>query len=1008
MVNKQSHSLQLIPKSSQINLSSFKALMDNSFEGVCVLDDQSSIIYVNPSLCRLLRFPEGKIRGKRLSEFLVDPLQHDQLKKLMQPSFKGQIQFEEEFATGDGGSIWLSVLVDALSGDSADQTGTLVHFMNVTDLKKREIHAKLLGDFHSKLIELTDIEKIFLLIGKTIHEIIPGRIVGIAVVDEKQEQVNVLKLLGVGSVYEEITTKFNLDLSKIKFQLKESTQYEYDLFTSEKLRTYENDLYSLLLKRIPKKICSIAEKRLQINHISIMGFLSEGKHLGGMIICSKDDISQYSAMIESVVFQGMQVVKRIHSEMSKALSEERLHQTFDAIEDGYWDWNISTGEVIVNDRWFTMLGYLPNEFPSTLENFMKLVHPDDVETTQKNINKALANPSQNYNIDFRLRTKSGDYRCILSRGKVASYTGSKNPVRMVGTHTDITDQKRLERDRLLFFETQRKLMQVSTLPDLYNLIGACLIKLVEGYAVFTKYDKKANTIKTVGFFGFGRNLDDLVKKFQLKSNRFDVNIKDIDPKHLSYWEKSALVLYDGGIYELVTQKIPKKICQAIEQRLSVKEIYVMGSRWNANDYGGFVLLTKNGLGTNKVLIETLINDTAIAIQRIMVDDESRVAHTRYQNIFEQSPIGIVTIGLDFKFITANKEFCSFIGYSLEELQQMTFVEITYADTINRDVANVKKLIAGEFACYNSEKRYIRKDGQLIWAKILVNRISDAQGKFLYLLAMITDISHEKAAEEAILENKNFLEIVLNTIPNLVFVRDTEGCYRLTNKAFAEAMGTTVQDLVGKSDIEIRGRHELAEEVKRQDQEIVASGKDWFNPDITISFPNEVRKEMQFVKRPLPNVKSKKPAVLGVLTDISQRKQIEREIRESEAKYHTLFESMRQGVFYQAADGTVLDVNPAALELAGLSREDFIREVGTGSLTLFDENGQRIPYESLPSISALRTGSPVHQKVIGFRNARTGQDVCAIVSAIPQYHEYELKPYQVFITVHDITLQKQIE
>ena len=511
MVRKQSHELDLNSKSPLINLSSYKTLVENSFEGVCVLDDQYWIIYVNPSLCRLLQIPENKILGKKLSDFLVDPLRIDQMNKLLRPSLKGQIQFEEQFATGNDDSVWLSVLVDTLAGDNVGQTVSLVHFMDVTDLKKREIHAKMLGEFHSKLIELTDIEKIFLLIGKTIHEIIPGRIVGIAVVDEKQEQVSVLKLLGVGSVYEELITKFNLDLPKIKFQLKESTQYEYDLFTSEKLRTYENDLYSLLLKRIPKKICSLAEKRLQINHIAIMGFLSEGRHLGGMIICSKDDISQYSAMIESVVFQGMQVVKRIHSEMSKALSEERLHQTFDAIEDGYWDWNISSGEVIVNDRWFTMLGYQPNEFPSTLDNFMKLIHPDDVETTQTNINQALANPSQNYNIDFRLRTKSGDYKCILSRGKVVGYTGSKNPVRMVGTHTDITDQKRLERDKRLFYETQKKLMQVSTLPELYDLIGNCLIKLAEGYAVFTRYEEKIKSIKITGFYGFGRNLDDLAK-----------------------------------------------------------------------------------------------------------------------------------------------------------------------------------------------------------------------------------------------------------------------------------------------------------------------------------------------------------------------------------------------------------------------------------------------------------------------------------------------------------------
>lgn len=1008
MVKESPHTNHATAKPSSVELSSFKRLVETSYEGVCILNDQSTIVYVNPCLCRLLELSEEKLVGRKITDFLADSQKADRFQVIHQGHLKKKIKFEEHFVTGTGNTVWMLVSIDPSAAGEGNRIDALVHFTDITDLKRRDIHAKILGEFHSRLIELTDTTEIFQLIGQTIHEIIPGRIVGIAVVDEKQEQVSVLKLLGVGSAFKELTTKFNIDLPKIKFQIKDATKYLFDLFTSEKLHIYQNDLYSLLLKRIPKKICSIAEKKLQINQITIMGFLSEGKHLGGVIICSKDDISQYSGIIESVIFQGMQVVKRIRSEMTRAISEERMHQTFDAIEDGYWDLNIATGEVVVNDRWFTMLGYQPNEFPATLASFMKLLHPDDVVKTQDSMDRVFLKKSNHYIIDFRLRMKSGEYKCIHSRGKVVGFSGSNKPIRMVGTHTDITQQKQLEFDKQLFYETQRKLMQVSTLPALYDLIGSCLVKLVDGYAVFTKFDKKANVIKTVGFYGFGRNVDDLVKKFQLRSNRFDVNLENIDPEHMTYWEKSALVQYDGGIYDLVTHKIPRRICQAIENRLSIKQIHVMGCRWSKTDYGGFVIMTRNGLGTNKELIETLINDTAIAIQRIMVDDESRITQNRYQNIFEQSPTGIVTIGFDFKFITANKEFCNFCGYSLEELQRMTFVEITHPDTIERDVENVKKLIAGEFDCYNSEKRYIRKDGQFVWAKILVNRISDAQGKFLYLLAMITDISNEKAAEEAILENRNFLEIVLNTIPNLVFVRDVDGCYRLTNKAFAEAMGTTVQGLVGKSDVEISGRYELAEEVKRQDQEVIASGNDWINPDITVSFPNDIQKEMQFVKRPLPNVKSKKPAILGVLTDISERKQIEREIRESEEKYHTLFESMRQGVFYQDASYAILDVNQAAMEMVGLSREDFIREVGTGSLEVVDENSQLIQYESLPSVTALRTGSPIHEVVVGFRNAKTGKDVWTVVSAIPQYRDFEPKPYQVFVTLHDITLQKQIE
>jgi PAS domain S-box-containing protein len=704
------------------------------------------------------------------------------------------------------------------------------------------------------------------------------------------------------------------------------------------------------------------------------------------------------------------VIKRLRSEKVKALSEARLRSTFDAIEDGYWDWDIGTGQIETNDKWFTMLGFNPNEFPATYENFIKLVHPQDINNIIQQIEAAQSDHDRQYNIEYRLRMKSGDYKYIQSRGKFIRIVGDEKPIRMVGTHTDISDRKRFEEDRLLFFDTQRKLLQVTTLEELNDLVGNCLHKLThDGYISISRIDQQTRTTKVVGFYGLNKTLEEVLKKYHLSTSNLKTRLDEIDPEDLKLWQSSKLVKYEKGIYGILNKKVPKRICQMMEKNLGLREIYFMGCKLNSIDFGGFTLFTKNGLGQNRELIETLINDTAIAIQRILIENESRETQARYQSIYKESPVGIVTVGADLKFISANAEFCRFIGYSENELTNIRFTDITHPENLNRDSENIKKLLADEISVYNTIKKYIRKDGDVVSAKVVVNKICDPQRNLIYFLAMVTDITRELAVEEAIKENQKFLEIVLNTIPNFVFVRDIEGRYQLSNKAFADAMGSTAQEIIGVSDQVLREDANLDNTVRLQDIEILQTSKDWIEPDVELSFPKIGKLPVHFIKRALPVIENKTPAVLGVITDISERKKIEQEIRNREEKYRTLFTTMRQGAFYQDIDKNILEINPAALEIFGLTEEEFnsglLAEI---SARMFDENGVKIDISDLPSNTAAKTRKPVVGQTISFINHKTNRETWIVVDAIPQFRDNEQNPYQVFVTLNDITLLKQIE
>jgi PAS domain S-box-containing protein len=140
-----------------------------------------------------------------------------------------------------------------------------------------------------------------------------------------------------------------------------------------------------------------------------------------------------------------------------------------------------------------------------------------------------------------------------------------------------------------------------------------------------------------------------------------------------------------------------------------------------------------------------------------------------------------------------------------------------------------------------------------------------------------------------------------------------------------------------------------------------------------------------------------------------RERAERALRESERKYRTLFENMAQGVFYQQADGVLVDVNPAALAMMGLTRDQFLGKTSRDpQWRVIREDGTALPVEQHASMVALRTGEPVRDFLIGVYNPVREDWVWMSVNAIPQFRAGEAQAYQVFVTLHDITARRQAE
>jgi PAS domain S-box-containing protein len=146
-----------------------------------------------------------------------------------------------------------------------------------------------------------------------------------------------------------------------------------------------------------------------------------------------------------VMYDGLvaDITERKEAELALRESQERLALVIQGSSDGIWDWDLVTDEIYFSPRWKEMLGYEDHEVDNHLSAWLRLLHPEDCEPCLARMDSHLSGSSPTYEFEQRLRHKDGSYRWILARG-VARRDPDGRPVRMAGSHVDLTERKLAE------------------------------------------------------------------------------------------------------------------------------------------------------------------------------------------------------------------------------------------------------------------------------------------------------------------------------------------------------------------------------------------------------------------------------------------------------------------------------------------------------------------------------------------------------------------------------------
>lgn len=184
-----------------------------------------------------------------------------------------------------------------------------------------------------------------------------------------------------------------------------------------------------------------------------------------------------------------------------------------------------------------------------------------------------------------------------------------------------------------------------------------------------------------------------------------------------------------------------------------------------------------------------------------------MSEQNFREIFQEAPIGMAVVGLDERFLQANAELCQMVDYSEDELRQRTPLDVTHPDDVafSREIAQA--MLEGQHN--RIEKRFVRKDGEVVWAARTGCAIRDEGGKPRHFLIMIEDISKRKKAEEAVRDSEERYRLLFETNPYPVWVYDPETLgFLAVNRAAIDCYGFSREEFLSMTIKDIRPSEDL--------------------------------------------------------------------------------------------------------------------------------------------------------------------------------------------------------
>jgi PAS domain S-box-containing protein len=431
-------------------------------------------------------------------------------------------------------------------------------------------------------------------------------------------------------------------------------------------------------------------------HLAVV-FTSDTKQTCELWVKTRQE-SQTPVVMESIRIKGGQggrgqclsaifdIASRKQAEEALRVSEERLNLALAASEMGVWEWNIEAGTIYWSPECLRILDV--TGFGGRLADFTDALDPRDAARVRTAIDRALAEKSI-FRKEFRIVRPGGEVRWLSNLGRVTCDETGK-PLRMTGTTQDITERK-VHAEAL-----QRYELLASHSRDIILFMSRDNGRILEANAAASKA------------YGYSR------------AELLGLTIHDLSAAGTAGLTAAQMAKADaqGLLFETIHRCKDGKTCPM--------EVSTRGAT----------------IGETRTLISVIRDIT----KRKKAEEALREREELFRMTFDRSPIGAAMVGLDQRITRANAELCRMLGYGEEEIAGKSLRDITHPEDIGADLENFRTMVAGRIKSFAMEKRYVRKDGGIIWGRLSASLIRDAHGHPLYLVGLIEDITERRQSE----------------------------------------------------------------------------------------------------------------------------------------------------------------------------------------------------------------------------------------------------------------------
>ncbi|NQE32721.1 PAS domain S-box protein [Microcoleus asticus] len=307
--------------------------------------------------------------------------------------------------------------------------------------------------------------------------------------------------------------------------------------------------------------------------------------------------------------------------------------------------------------------------------------------------------------------------------------------------------------------------------------------------------------------------------------------------------------------------------------------------------------------------------------RTKVEATLRDSEERFRATVEQAAVGITHPDKTGRYLRVNQKFCEIVGYTASELLSRTWMDVTYPEDIDADLEQSKQLFAGEIDSFKMEKRLLHKDGNVVWVNITVSLIKEPLSGAIYNVVVTEEISDRKQAEVALKESEERFRQLAENIESVFWMLNVQPLEIIyISPGYAKIWGRSCADLYACERF-------FTESFHPEDRDrIIATFTKKIDSEEDIEYrivrPDGKIRWIRARAFPIRNQAGQVYRIVGIAEDISERKQAEKTIRESEERFRQLAENIQDSFWLMSAEFTdLLYLSPAYENIWGRSHEE---------------------------------------------------------------------------------------